>query len=42
MITALLTGIFVILYYGYSIRVLKGIRFRARDLTVCGKEHMEF
>ena len=36
MITALLTGIFVILYYGYSIRVLKGIRFRARDLTVCG------
>ena len=36
MITALLTGIFVMLYYGYSIRVLKGIRFRARDLTVCG------
>ena len=36
MITALLTGVFVILYYGYSIYLLRGTRFETRDLAVCG------
>jgi len=36
MITIIITTLFVLLYYGTTIRLLKGIRFGSKELALCG------